>query len=171
MDSLSKFQRLLEKNLKEIGIRHELPKVRIKRRIAFKLLRSKSDVKIKPKKWRRRSKNKRKHQPKYREYIKSKEWKKKRRAFIELHGRKCAACDSKNKLRVHHMSYRHLGNERENELIILCARCHEEYHELNGVQQNMIEKTLRFVEEKRAELAFRGEFRDQADHLKFIRIK
>lgn len=169
--SLIKIQKLLEKNLKEIGIRHELPKARIKRKVAFRVLKSKSDIRIKSKKWKKRFKNKQKYRPKYKEYIKSKAWMKKRRVFIELHGRKCAACDSKNKLRVHHMSYRHVGNERESELIILCARCHEEYHELNGVQQDMIEKTLKFVEEKRADILFGGEFKNQADHLKFIRIK
>ena len=87
--------------------------------------------------------------PKYSVYILSKEWRTRCKEFYARYGRRCAACGDTEKIHLHHMSYRHLGNEEDGELAPLCKYCHKEYHELNGVQSDMIEKTVAFIEYKR----------------------
>lgn len=88
----------------------------------------------------------------YSEYITSDAWFKKRDAFFRKNKYQCAVCSIKANVQVHHMSYAHLGDERENELVVLCYWHHQEYHALNGTQKNMIKKTVAFIEMKRAAL-------------------
>lgn len=93
---------------------------------------------------------------KYKSYIHSKEWLNRKTILYEKFGRECMACDSNKNLNVHHSSYRNLGNEADDELVVLCKSCHEEYHELNGVQANMIIKTAIFIRDKKEELHLRS---------------
>lgn len=101
----------------------------------------------------RRGKNKKKQiettREKYLKYIVSKEWFAKVRAFYRRYGKKCVACDSTGRITLHHMSYRNIGKENDDELASLCWDCHSEYHRKNGTQTNMIQKTVAFIEEKR----------------------
>jgi hypothetical protein len=69
--------------------------------------------------------------PKYAEYINSAAWRRRCIKFYETCGRICAACGSAEDLNVHHMAYTHMGHERDEELAVLCAACHAEYHALN----------------------------------------
>lgn len=85
----------------------------------------------------------------YNRYILSKEWRARKENFYKKFGRKCVACGTKKKLNVHHMSYENLTHEKDEELIVLCVFCHEEYHNQFGVQRNMVKKTLQFIENKR----------------------
>lgn len=63
---------------------------------------------------------------KYREYIASPEWRKKREHAIVRAGFVCQNCKvSKRELEVHHLTYRNLGNESPHELIVLCHSCHK----------------------------------------------
>lgn len=94
-----------------------------------------------------------KQRPKYAVYIQSKKWLRRREAFYKKYGRACAACGSKEHLHIHHMSYRHVGDERDDELAVLCDVCHEEFHDLNGKALDMVEVTVAFIEERR-QLAF-----------------
>lgn len=87
--------------------------------------------------------------PTYAVYILSRTWRARCRSFYAKYGKKCVACGSTINIHLHHMSYRHLGNEEDGELAPLCRDCHREYHELNGVQSNMIKATVAFIEEKR----------------------
>lgn len=41
---------------------------------------------------------------------------------------KCAKCGARNKLQVHHLSYQHLGDELDCELMVLCHSCHQKVH-------------------------------------------
>ena len=60
----------------------------------------------------------------YLEYIKSKEWRKKRVvALIRANGF-CERCGKQSKLQVHHRHYRTLFNEGPDDLKALCSRCH-----------------------------------------------
>ncbi len=65
----------------------------------------------------------------YREYLQSPHWKKvsgdaRRRASY-----RCEECLARNKqLHVHHLSYDHLGEERPDELAVLCEDCHRAKH-------------------------------------------
>lgn len=90
----------------------------------------------------------------YKTYILSKKWAKRRREFTKKFGKFCFACDSDTNIHVHHMSYENLGSERDMDLAALCEDCHKEYHELNGVQRNMIKKTMFFIKNKQQEVGY-----------------
>jgi len=94
-------------------------------------------------------KKKSRAKPKYAVYILSKEWRARCTAFYRKYGKVCVACGEIRNIHLHHMSYRHTGDELDEELAPLCRDCHHEYHELNGVQSNMIKKTVEFIEYKR----------------------
>lgn len=89
----------------------------------------------------------------YPQYIRSKEWQERCRIFYGKYGRRCAICGTGKEVRMHHMSYLHLGNEKDNELMPLCTHHHHDYHRLNGTQGNMIKKTHVYVQAKKEELA------------------
>lgn len=68
----------------------------------------------------------------YYEYLKTEEWKKRRKARIALDGGKCRLCDSPDELNVHHRpeAYNRLGHEHvDDDLITLCKRCHALVHD------------------------------------------
>lgn len=83
-------------------------------------------------------------QPKYNKYIKSRSWYLRRMAFFAKYGELCSACGAGEHIDVHHISYRHLGRELDEELVQLCRDCHKEYHEKHGVKQDNI-KTHDFI--------------------------
>lgn len=67
----------------------------------------------------------------YKEYIKSEEWKHKRKQVLERDKFKCRLCGAKGTeytLHIHHNSYDNLGNEPLEDLITLCKECHGIYH-------------------------------------------
>jgi hypothetical protein len=88
----------------------------------------------------------------YPSYMLSKEWLERRRAYCKKYGGGCAICGTLKKTEMHHMSYLHLGNERDNELVVLCHRHHTNYHRLNGVQGNMIKKTHAYIQAEKEKL-------------------
>jgi len=74
----------------------------------------------------------------YNAYLYSSEWKKCRTTFIAFVANlqkilitdvKCECCGkNKCKFNVHHRSYKNLGNENFNDLILVCENCHLEIH-------------------------------------------
>lgn len=65
----------------------------------------------------------------YTEYIKSSQWKNKRKEFISLHGSgRCELCHSKDNLVVHHHTYQRVGVEKFDDLALLCSACHHRVH-------------------------------------------
>src|SRR6266581_4708000 len=59
-------------------------------------------------------------------YMKTAKWKKKRKAKLDQAGRRCEQCGSvTGGMDVHHKTYDRLGNERLEDLVVLCVRCHE----------------------------------------------
>lgn len=65
----------------------------------------------------------------YNNYINSPEWKTVREDAFLLHGRFCAKCGSKNRLHVHHKTYKRFTHERVDiDLIPLCESCHDKCH-------------------------------------------
>ena len=78
----------------------------------------------------------------YEQYIKSDEWKKRREWALTFWNRRCAICFGRDNLHVHHRTYKRLGCENLNDLIVLCERCHELFHD----SINRSEKTENFRE-------------------------
>ncbi|PZT54347.1 hypothetical protein DN757_17615 [Paenibacillus silvae] len=67
----------------------------------------------------------------YSEYLKSNHWKGvKDRFWASKFKKECNVCKRKNKLNLHHKSYKRVGNERLNDLVYLCESCHNKLHEL-----------------------------------------
>lgn len=61
----------------------------------------------------------------YKAYLESDWWKKTRTDYIESIGNKCECCGKPFDLQVHHLTYEHLGFERDYELKCLCRNCHQ----------------------------------------------
>lgn len=64
----------------------------------------------------------------YREYLGTSEWAQRRRSVIQRADFRCQVCASEGRLHVHHRTYINRGNERPEDMIALCAGCHELFH-------------------------------------------
>lgn len=60
----------------------------------------------------------------YTDYLHSNIWRQRRQAKLEQADNKCQYCGEKDYLQVHHLTYKHLGNEASNELVVLCPAHH-----------------------------------------------
>lgn len=66
----------------------------------------------------------------YQEYLRSPEWKERRRGAYERAGYRCQLCNATGEIHAHHRAYTHRGREEEtDDLIVLCRRCHGRVHE------------------------------------------
>lgn len=65
---------------------------------------------------------------KYHEYIKSAQWQQRASAMKMHTGYRCENCGKSRNLTVHHLNYDHLGDERIEDLKVLCWECHREEH-------------------------------------------
>ena len=68
-------------------------------------------------------------QPDYKKYIKSKKWDKKREHILKTYGEHCEICNSDDRVCVHHNTYVSFPKEPDGDLIVLCRRCHYEFHQ------------------------------------------
>lgn len=71
----------------------------------------------------------------YEEYLQSPKWKAIAKKRFEIDNYTCQMCGSRgtpnNPLEVHHLSYRHIGNEQDRiyeDLVTLCHTCHKAIH-------------------------------------------
>ncbi|MFA5014813.1 MAG: HNH endonuclease signature motif containing protein [Actinomycetota bacterium] len=65
----------------------------------------------------------------YEEYLKSDIWKTNRDRFLNtIENKCCVVCLSTIKINVHHRTYKNLGDEKINDLVILCQSCHRKFH-------------------------------------------
>ena len=72
----------------------------------------------------------------YRRYLKTKRWQKLRFEVLKRSKGKCERCGyetwNPNGLDVHHLTYSNVGNEKLDDLIVVCPRCHMELHGITG---------------------------------------
>ena len=61
----------------------------------------------------------------YAEYLRTPEWRRERNRVLRRARFKCERCPSRRFLSVHHRTYERLGCERDTDLVVLCATCHE----------------------------------------------
>lgn len=86
----------------------------------------------------------------YEDYLSSTRWNRRKHAFYGRNENSCAACSSKRRLVVHHLSYERLGRERDEDLVVLCWDCHDELHLRFGRRRwDLREKSYEFIDEKR----------------------
>lgn len=65
---------------------------------------------------------------KYEEYLQSPAWRRTRNGALHRAGFVCQKCGTKDRLQAHHKTYERLGRERDEDLEVLCAVCHEDHH-------------------------------------------
>lgn len=82
----------------------------------------------------------------YKAYLKSKRWLAKRLKLFAVRGRACEQCGSTVTIHVHHKTYERLGNEKLNDLMVLCKACHDVIHEDSGHFSELSNEYFRFVE-------------------------
>lgn len=68
----------------------------------------------------------------YDTYLASEHWQQVRRRALWTWDYRCAVCNSAQFVDVHHRTYKRLGRERWNDVIVLCRTCHENYHNRLG---------------------------------------
>ena len=64
----------------------------------------------------------------YDDYLKSPEWKRRRKKIFDRANGICEGCLSRPATQVHHLSYKHVTKEFAFELVALCENCHDRYH-------------------------------------------
>lgn len=64
----------------------------------------------------------------YRYYLTTASWQRKRQAALKAAGDRCQKCGTTQRLQVHHLSYDRVGQERLDDLQVLCRGCHELTH-------------------------------------------
>lgn len=67
----------------------------------------------------------------YNKYLRSDYWKEIKNQVLERDDNRCRLCNLKEKLHVHHRTYNNLNNEKLEELITLCKKCHYIIHKIN----------------------------------------
>jgi 5-methylcytosine-specific restriction endonuclease McrA len=65
----------------------------------------------------------------YNEYLTSPEWKRKREAVLRRAAGRCEGCGINTPAQIHHLTYKHVGNEFLFELAAVCVACHDRLHE------------------------------------------
>jgi hypothetical protein len=65
----------------------------------------------------------------YQDYLKTAHWECKRWAAVEQAKHRCSLCNADGELHVHHRTYERRGEEREDDLVCLCASCHKMFHQ------------------------------------------
>ena len=65
----------------------------------------------------------------YSEYLKTEGWKVRRAKALAEGGHKCRICAATAALEVHHNTYERLGHERAADLVVLCRKCHQLFHD------------------------------------------
>ena len=97
----------------------------------------------------RRQESKRKYAnripKKYKVYIKSKWWEKRKNLYFQSHEKKCAICSSSEHIQLHHMVYKNYGNEKDEHLVPLCREHHNLFHSQTGTHTNMVKDTNDFI--------------------------
>ena len=77
-----------------------------------------------------------KEQEWYRRYLKCEHWQMLRLEVLKRSGGACEICGFKpyqrGNLQVHHLTYSNVGNEKLDDLIVVCPRCHMELHGITG---------------------------------------
>lgn len=82
----------------------------------------------------------------YDEYMGSTEWSARARLARRRAGYRCMLCYRRAPLEVHHRTYERLGNEKDTDVIALCAECHARHHDrLDEMLCNSQQPYLPFV--------------------------
>lgn len=70
-------------------------------------------------------------------YLKTRHWKETSAEAIARAGGCCHECGNTHGLETHHKTYAHLGDERPEDLEVLCGCCHTERHALANAKKKV----------------------------------
>lgn len=70
----------------------------------------------------------------YVDYLRSDHWKRTRKDALERVNYRCQLCNKEGSLHVHHRTYERRGEERPEDLTVLCADCHKMFHDNRRLQ-------------------------------------
>lgn len=76
----------------------------------------------------------------YERYLQTDHWKYLRKRKLRQASYKCQLCASKEDLSVHHNTYENRGNEKDEDLVVLCDKCHKKFHDIE-IDGNITQKT------------------------------
>lgn len=86
----------------------------------------------------------------YKQYMGSSYWEKRKLLYWQKHGKRCAICEKKFGVTLHHKRYDvKYGDEPDSALVALCQMHHHEFHKSYKLQQNMVHDTDTYVEQAR----------------------
>lgn len=88
----------------------------------------------------------------YEDYLKSKQWQKKREEILNKRGKKCMICGCVEHIQVHHLNYESLADEDERFLIPICQQCHTMIHIICDEQKKHSEKIKQILEKHKKEI-------------------
>lgn len=69
---------------------------------------------------------------KYKEYLRSYQWRSRRLDFLRFWSFRCCLCYSAKDVEVHHRTYERIGQEELTDCVVLCKRCHELHTNFTG---------------------------------------
>lgn len=87
----------------------------------------------------------------YQEYLLTTHWRNKRKLVATMADYRCEICKKKitSGFHIHHLSYKHIGNEQTKELMFLCPDCHTAIHSKKSEKPMIQEKELKAIPKKR----------------------
>jgi hypothetical protein len=84
---------------------------------------------------------------KYKAYIRSDKWIKRRDSYYAKFGKSCAICQGLEGVGLHHIIYKNLGKEKDKDLLPICQGCVPTYYEKRGLMSlEEICETTQFAE-------------------------
>lgn len=72
-----------------------------------------------------------KNKAEYQAYLNSPKWQAIRKRLYRKYEYRCDLCGSPKNLNVHHITYENLGEEKDEDLTVLCQKCHSKLHDGN----------------------------------------
>jgi hypothetical protein len=66
----------------------------------------------------------------YGDYLKTQHWYSVRNKVFKRAKYQCELCGSKDTLNAHHKTYANLGKEKLSDIIVLCKKCHQKFHDI-----------------------------------------
>jgi 5-methylcytosine-specific restriction endonuclease McrA len=64
----------------------------------------------------------------YHTHLRSEAWREKRQRVLLRAGCICEGCGARQASDIHHLTYKHMGDEFLFEVVAICRECHERYH-------------------------------------------
>jgi 5-methylcytosine-specific restriction endonuclease McrA len=85
----------------------------------------------------------------HRKYLRSPEWKARRKSALQRAGGRCMDCGATTNLHVRHLTYKRYGDELARDLRVLCSRCHRRRHGEGGRADDILDRLIGWIADAR----------------------